>query len=123
MARNHIAVIDFGAQYSQLIVRRVREVGFFSKLYQPSELAEAGEPAAVILSGGPRSVSEPDAPDIDLDLLRAMNVPVLGICYGMQLLSKRLGGFVAPGNTREYGPARLLPCAMDTLFEGLSPES
>lgn len=123
MARNHIAVIDFGAQYSQLIVRRVREVGFFSRLYQPSELAEAGEPAAVILSGGPRSVSEADAPDIDIDLLRKLNVPVLGICYGMQLLSKRLGGFVAPGHTREYGPARLLPSQPGPLFEGLSPES
>ena len=66
MARNHIAVIDFGSQYTQLIVRRIRELGFFSKLYQPSELAATGAPAAVILSGGPRSVSEADAPDIDL---------------------------------------------------------
>jgi len=123
MVRNHIAVIDFGSQYTQLIVRRIRELGFFSKLYQPRELADCGEPAAVILSGGPRSVSEPDAPDIDLGVLRAMNVPVLGICYGMQLLSKRLGGFVAPGNTREYGPARLLPCETETLFGGMSSDS
>ena len=123
MDRHHIAVIDFGSQYTQLIVRRIRELGFFSKLYQPSQLADAGEPAAVILSGGPRSVSEADAPDIDLEKLRALNVPVLGICYGMQLLSKRLGGFVAPGNTREYGPARLRPCGVESLFGGLAEES
>lgn len=123
MVRNHIAVIDFGSQYTQLIVRRIRELGFFSRLYQPAELIACGEPAAVILSGGPRSVSEPDAPDIDLEHLRSMGVPVLGICYGMQLLSKRLGGYVAPGNTREYGPARLLPCAVDELFAGLSADS
>ena len=58
MVRNHIAVIDFGSQYTQLIVRRIRELGFFSKLYQPAELNACGQPAAVILSGGPRSVSE-----------------------------------------------------------------
>lgn len=123
MTCNHIAVIDFGAQYTQLIVRRIRELGYFSRLYQPSELSAAGQPAAVILSGGPRSVSEVDAPDIDLEYLQALNVPVLGICYGMQLLSKRLGGFVAPGHTREYGPARLLPCEGSSLFAGLSAES
>jgi GMP synthase (glutamine-hydrolysing) len=123
MTRNHIAVIDFGSQYTQLIVRRIRELGFFSKLYQPAELPASGVPAAVILSGGPRSVSEADAPDIDLDYLRAMNVPVLGICYGMQLLSKRLGGFVAPGHTREYGPARLRPCGANGLFGGLPEDS
>lgn len=120
MDSNHIAVIDFGSQYTQLIVRRIREQGFFSRLYQPHELRETGTPAAVILSGGPRSVTEEGAPDIDLDYLKAMDVPVLGVCYGMQLLSKKLGGSVAPGNTREYGPAQLVPCLMDSLFAGLS---
>ncbi len=122
MVRNHIAVIDFGSQYTQLIVRRIRELGFFSKLYQPGELPACGEPAAVILSGGPRSVTEEGAPDIDLEVLRAMGVPVLGVCYGMQLLSQKLGGYVAPGNTREYGPARLVP-NNSPLFDGLSPNS
>ena len=60
-----IAVIDFGSQYTQLIVRRIRELGYFSKLYHPMELRHTGDPAAVILSGGPRSVTEEDAPDID----------------------------------------------------------
>ncbi|MEX2579228.1 MAG: glutamine-hydrolyzing GMP synthase [Verrucomicrobiales bacterium] len=104
-----IAVIDYGSQYTQLIVRRIRELGYFSKLYKPTELNETGEPAAVILSGGPRSTLEPGAPDIDFDYLVKMGVPVLGICYGMQLLNRKFGGEVAPSKTREYGPATLIP--------------
>jgi GMP synthase (glutamine-hydrolysing) len=118
-----IAVIDFGSQYTQLIVRRVRELGFFSKLYAPDDLKETGSPAAVILSGGPRSVSDADAPGIDLDYLKAMGVPVLGVCYGMQLLVTRGGGGVTPSNKREYGPAKLLPTGESLLFSGVSPES
>ena len=104
-----IAVIDYGSQYTQLIVRRIRELGYFSKLYQPDELDQTGDPAAVILSGGPRSTLEEGAPDIDFDYLVKMGVPVLGVCYGMQLLNRKFGGEVAPGNTREYGPATLMP--------------
>jgi GMP synthase (glutamine-hydrolysing) len=123
MDSQHIAVIDFGSQYTQLIVRRIREQGFFSKLYQPHELSHTGSPAAVILSGGPRSVTEDGAPDIDLDYLQNLGVPVLGVCYGMQLISKKLGGHVAPGNTREYGPAQLVPDTSHVLFAGLSPSA
>lgn len=121
-----IAVIDFGSQYTQLIVRRLRELGWFSKLYQPSELRETGSPKAVILSGGPRSVSEADAPDIDFEYLQGLGVPVLGVCYGMQLLNKKWGGVVSPGKTREYGPAQLLPVGgsePDPLFAGVSASS
>lgn len=119
-----IAVIDFGSQYTQLIVRRIRELGYFSRLYQPGELRETGEPAAVILSGGPRSTREPDAPDIDFDYLVGMGVPVLGVCYGMQLLNRKFGGEVAPGNTREYGPATLMiEEGKDSLFDGLKGHS
>lgn len=115
-----IAIIDFGSQYTQLIVRRIRELGYFSKLYQPSDLNQTGQAAAVILSGGPRSTLEEGAPDIDFDYLRKMNVPVLGICYGMQLLNRKFGGRVAPGNTREYGPSSLIPEKMEgSIFEGL----
>lgn len=120
---NPIAVIDFGSQYTQLIVRRIREFGYFSKLYQPGELRETGAPPAVILSGGPRSTLEPDAPDIDFDYLRSLGVPVLGVCYGMQLLNRKFGGSVSPGHTREYGPAALLPQGGSPLFEGVRDHS
>lgn len=123
MDQHHIAVIDFGSQYTQLIVRRIRELGYFSRLYQPGDLRATGRPAAVILSGGPRSVTENGAPDIDVDYLKSLQVPVLGICYGMQLLAKRMGGAVAPGHTREYGPARLQPSPGAPLFDGLTPDS
>ena len=95
-----VAVIDYGSQYTQLIVRRVRELGFLAKLYTPEELDEVVEPGAVILSGGPRSTSEPDAPDIDFAKLTSFHVPVLGVCYGMQLLNIKTGGTVHPGNRR-----------------------
>ena len=119
-----IAVIDFGSQYTQLIVRRIRELGYFSRLYQPSELRETGDPAAVILSGGPRSTLEEGAPDIDFEYLLEMGVPVLGVCYGMQLLNRKFGGEVAPGNTREYGPATLMiEAGVDSIFNGLKGHS
>jgi len=60
---NHVAVFDFGSQYTQLIVRRVRELGFYAKLYEPEEIANIGVPGAIILSGGPKSTSDEDAPD------------------------------------------------------------
>ncbi|MCF6313221.1 MAG: glutamine-hydrolyzing GMP synthase [Verrucomicrobiales bacterium] len=118
-----IAVIDFGSQYTQLIVRRIRELGYFAKLWQPDELRSVEKPAAVILSGGPRSTLEEDAPDIDFEYLRGMEVPILGVCYGMQLLNLKYGGEVAPGHTREYGPATLVPVEKGGLFEGLSERS
>jgi GMP synthase (glutamine-hydrolysing) len=120
---NPIAVIDFGSQYTQLIVRRIREFGYFSKLYQPGELGETGRPPAVILSGGPRSTLEPDAPDIDFEYLKSLDVPVLGVCYGMQLLNLKFGGSVAPGHTREYGPATLLAPRDSVLFAGVRDHS
>lgn len=118
-----IAVIDFGSQYTQLIVRRIRELGYFAKLWQPEQLKEVENPSAIILSGGPRSTLEEDAPDIDFEYLRQMGVPVLGVCYGMQLLNLKFGGEVAPGHTREYGPATLVPVEKTGLFEGLSDRS
>ena len=118
-----IAVIDYGSQYTQLIVRRLRELGYFSKLYQPEEVRQTGSPKGVILSGGPRSVLEEGAPDVDLDYLKELGVPVLGVCYGMQLINLKLGGEVKPGNSREYGPAALVPVAGAALFAGVSPSS
>jgi GMP synthase (glutamine-hydrolysing) len=118
-----VAVLDYGSQYSQLIVRRVRELGFVSHLYAPERLGELKKPGAIILSGGPRSTSEKDAPDVDYEKLKAFDVPVLGVCYGMQLLNIKHGGTVKPGVTREYGPARLIVGGDNALFRGLPHES
>jgi GMP synthase (glutamine-hydrolysing) len=120
---NHVAVLDFGSQYTQLIVRRVRELGYFAKLYAIEDFPNLGQPGAIILSGGPRSTSEPDAPDLDFEALKAFNVPVLGVCYGMQLLNIKFGGTVASSNRREYGPASLFPAEGSELYEGVSSES
>ncbi|MBK1791595.1 glutamine-hydrolyzing GMP synthase [Persicirhabdus sediminis] len=121
--KNHVAVLDFGSQYTQLIVRRVRELGYAAMLYQPEDIAEIGEPGAIILSGGPKSTSDEDAPDIDFEKLKSFDVPVLGVCYGMQLLNIKFGGSVKSSNRREYGPAMLKPNDNVGLYEGISHES
>jgi|694.fasta_scaffold99776_2 GMP synthase (glutamine-hydrolysing) len=121
MLSRQIAIIDFGSQYTQLIVRRIRELGYYSRLFQPDELRTTGHPAAVILSGGPRSTREENAPDIDFAWLESLGVPVLGVCYGMQLLNLKHGGHVSPGTKREYGPALMVPEGGCPLFEGVEP--
>ena len=120
---NHVAVLDFGSQYTQLIVRRVRELGFYAKLYSPDDITEIGQPGAVILSGGPKSTSEEDAPDVDFEKLKSFDVPVLGVCYGMQLLNIKFGGSVKASDKREYGPAMLKPTSHENLYTGISGES
>jgi len=119
----HVAVLDFGSQYTQLIVRRVRELGYFAKLYAIEDFPDIGKPGAIILSGGPRSTSEPDAPDLDFAALDGFGVPVLGVCYGMQLLNIKFGGTVEASNRREYGPAALYPTESSGLYEGISSDS
>jgi GMP synthase (glutamine-hydrolysing) len=105
-----IFVLDFGSQYSQLIARRVREAGVYCELVPGTipwgELA-ARRPKGLILSGGPNSVYDPGAPRCDRAIYAA-GIPVLGICYGMQLLAQDLGGQVEAGRAREYGPAELV---------------
>src|ERR687886_1856559 len=104
-----VVVLDFGAQYSQLITRRVREANVYCEMLPcdvPAEQALALQPRGVILSGGPNSVYEPGAPQLPAWVLES-GLPVLGICYGMQLLAHALGGRVAPSAHREYGPARI----------------
>lgn len=126
MNKGSIAVIDFGSQYTQLIVRRVREEKIDSYLVLPDEAKEKIKaPSAVILSGGPSSVSDKDAPDIDFEWLKNLGVPILGICYGMQLSNLKWGGEVSPSSKREYGPAKLQPTDVGkkTLFKGLSDSS
>ena len=118
-----VAVIDFGSQYTQLIVRRVRELGYMAKLYALEDLDQIHEPGAVILSGGPKSTTDADAPDIDFNWLQGLNVPVLGVCYGMQLLNIKHGGSVKASNKREYGPAALIPESLTGLYQDMSPSS
>ncbi len=119
-----ILVLDFGSQTSQLIARRVREANVYCELLPgttPWVELEGRRPAGVILSGGPASVYGPGAPQVDPALLRS-GVPVLGICYGMQLIAHHLGGEVAPASRREYGPAVLAVDEPARLFEGLPRE-
>lgn len=104
-----VAVFDFGSQTAQLIARRIRELGVYCEIVRhdisKDELLKLG-PAAIILSGGPSSVFEPGHPRMDRRILE-MGVPVLGICYGMQLLAEIIGGTVERGKEGEYGPARI----------------
>jgi GMP synthase (glutamine-hydrolysing) len=119
-----VLVLDFGSQTSQLIARRVRESNVYCELVPgptPWAELEARRPAGVILSGGPASVYEPGAPQVDPAVLRS-GVPVLGICYGMQLIAHHLGGEVAPAARREYGPALLAVEDSGPLFAGLPGE-
>ncbi len=116
---NEVSVIDFGSQYTQLIVRRVRELGFLAHLYQPEELPLLNKPGAIILSGGPKSTHDEDAIDIDFAALQGYGVPVLGVCYGMQLLNLKFGGSVSRSEHREYGPAQLVPKGDSPLYQGV----
>ncbi|WP_447946047.1 glutamine-hydrolyzing GMP synthase [Microbacterium lacticum] len=104
-AQRPVLVVDFGAQYAQLIARRVREAGVYSEIVPHTVTAaevEAKNPVALILSGGPSSVYEPGAPTLDPAVLQ-LGVPTLGICYGFQVMAQQLGGEVANTGLREYG--------------------
>ncbi|QPP06948.1 glutamine-hydrolyzing GMP synthase [Streptomyces bathyalis] len=116
-----VLVVDFGAQYAQLIARRVREARIYSEVVpstMPVEEMLARNPKAVILSGGPSSVYADDAPSLDGSLFDA-GVPVLGLCYGFQLMAQSLGGTVDNTGSREYGRTDLsVSKGASTLFEG-----
>lgn len=116
-----VIIVDYGSQFTQLIARRVREAGVYSEIHPcivTAEAVKAMQPSAVILSGGPASVGDADAPALDMGLLE-LGVPVLGICYGMQLLAHNLNGSLASSETREYGPADFTMLKNSPLFEGL----
>ncbi|MEI6787005.1 MAG: glutamine-hydrolyzing GMP synthase [bacterium] len=121
---NWIAILDFGSQYSQLIARRVREQRVYSELLKfnttAAELA-ARKPAGIILSGGPASVLDKGSPLCD-PAIYDLGVPVLGICYGLQMTAKLLNGGVKPGREREYGSARVSVVEPFPLFRDLPPE-
>ena len=124
MQQSKVIVIDYGSQVTQLIARRVREAGVYSEIHPcviTAEEVARMKPSAVILSGGPASVGEKDAPGLDKGLLE-LGVPILGICYGMQLLARNLGGQLAHSSTREYGPADMVMTRRCALWDGLFEE-
>ena len=110
MQHELIIILDFGSQYTQLIARRVREQGVYCEIH-PFNLAVdeiAGrQPKGVILSGGPSSVTDEDAPRVEADFYAKVTAPILGICYGMQMVAADLGGSIEPAARREYGHAKL----------------
>jgi GMP synthase (glutamine-hydrolysing) len=114
-------IIDFGSQYTQLIARKLRELGVRSEVFPPSlSLSEIEDrkPLGLILSGGPSSISDPGAPRLRFQL-EDVRIPVLGICYGMQLMVKDAGGVVARGKSREYGVEKI-NISRGKLFQGVS---
>jgi GMP synthase (glutamine-hydrolysing) len=119
-----ILIIDFGSQYSQLIARRVRELGVYCEIHSPSisdDNIRALAPVGIILSGGPESVTThatPRAPAIVFNL----GVPVLGVCYGMQTMAQQLGGKVMPGDTREFGYAQVTIMPPSILLNDIDDE-
>src|SRR5512146_1077211 len=117
-----LAILDFGSQYAQLIARRVREAHVYCELLPwdaPEKAVMALHPKGFILSGGPRSVYEPNAPYIPQYVFDS-GLPILGICYGMQALTHALGGQVDPSAEREYGYAEIEPLIPGTMLDTLS---
>lgn len=118
-----LAVVDFGGQYTHLIARRIRQLGVYSEVVPADvEAANLKEYKGIILSGGPSSVYEPGAPTCDPGVF-TLGLPVLGLCYGHQLMARTLGGTVARGLVHEFGPAALRPEAGHPLFKNISAAS
>ena len=121
--QSKIAVVDYGSQYAQLIVRRLRELGYFSRLYNPEEFPDDATISAIILSGGPSSVEQENNADLTYQKLLDYEVPILGICYGMQKLVHETGGSVQSESGREYGPARITVAHHDMLFDDIDGDT
>ena len=120
-----IIILDFGGQYTQLIARRIRECHVYSEVVPytiPVSEIENQQPAGIILSGGPSSVHDDNAPTID-PALYSLGIPVLGICYGMQLTAHLLGGAVERAKEREYGRIRVKMKESSALFAGMKSSS
>ena len=116
-----VLIIDFGSQVTQLIARRIREAGVYSEIvpFQSAEAAfEKLQPKAVIFSGGPASVTQPNSPRAPQGIFNS-GVPILAICYGQQTMCLQLGGEVEGGHAAEFGRAEIKIKAPSALFEGL----
>ena len=121
MDTSTIVILDFGSQYTQLIARRIREFNVFSVVLPctvPLDRIKALAPLGIILSGGPSSVYDKEAPAADPAIL-ALGVPILGICYGLQFMTHHLGGRVESAASREYGHAEVNIIRETALFHGL----
>ncbi len=122
MVNNYkILVLDFGSQYTQLIARRVRESKVYSEIFpfnSPIEKIKAFAPEGIILSGGPFSVYDKEAPAPDMEVFK-LKIPILGICYGMQLMAHYMGGRVTKAAKREYGKAELIIDDDSDLLKGI----
>ncbi len=120
-----IVVLDFGSQYNQLIARRIREFGVYSELHPNTmtleEIKALGDVKGIVFSGGPNSVYAPDAPKCDPAIYDS-GIPILGICYGMQMIMHDLGGDVSPSDRKEYGRTEIEVTRDNLLFEGLPKE-
>ena len=120
-----ILVLDFGSQYTQLIARRLREQGVYTELIAydaPIDKIKAKNPKGLILSGGPASVYAKDAYFCD-DRIFELGIPILGICYGMQLIAHKFGASVVPAGKKEYGKASLKLLRASKLFGGVEDNS
>lgn len=124
MSHEKIIVLDFGSQYTQLIARRVREFNVYCEILPctaPLQVIEETAPKGIILSGGPASIYEKGAPRVDRKVF-GLGIPILGICYGMQMMAFVLGGKVSRAREREYGYAKFLVMDNRHVFHGLTPE-
>jgi GMP synthase (glutamine-hydrolysing) len=125
LTNNVIVVLDFGSQYTQLISRRIREKNVLSLIlpfYKDIEEINKLNPKGIILSGGPTSVYDANSPQIDKEIFE-LGIPVLGICYGMQLIAHYFGGKVEPASNREYGKAHIEFVEQNVLFENVKNKS
>ena len=116
-----VSVVDFGSQTTQLIIRRVREAGIYCEVVSYNELPaylKKNKPRAIIFSGGPASSFEKKSPKIDLEILN-LGIPILGICYGMQLICQTLGGKVKSTKRREFGKAEIKVLRNNLLLKGI----
>jgi GMP synthase (glutamine-hydrolysing) len=123
-ASSYVLILDFGSQYTQLIARRTREAGVYCEIHpfdRGMDVVSRKRPAAIILSGGPASIYDENAPQLDRRILE-LDLPVLGICYGLQAIAHTLGGRVQPAQDREYGRANLSYIREDSiLLRGITP--
>ena len=122
--QDRILILDFGSQYTQLIARRVREAGVYSEIYVGDvdfKAIESFQPSGLILSGGPESAFIDDAPRPSQEIY-SMGLPILGICYGMQVMTEQLGGKVSPSNEREFGHADAKMETNNRLLEGIDTD-